>query len=448
MKIIVGHGNMDLDCVASMVLAKYLYPDHVPIRSHLVHPVARKLMNLYEDRLGFMSSAELKGKTVEHAVVVDARSPERIAEYMKNAGGEFREVEIFDHHPFEGRDIPGALVHEASCGANASALARELQRRNLRIESEDATIALTGIYADTGNFLHENVAMEDFQAASWLLGQGASLKLVKEFLVPLKERYQVTLFHEVLNKLELSLIRGHRVQTCYMELEDDSQGLGSVVERVFEVENGELMFGFFFFPRKAKLLVIARNGNPDIRLNEIFTDLGGGGHRQAASATVKTAEGPELVRGILGYVERMLKPADCARDIMTVDVRTISAGATLMEASIQLETWSHTGAPVVDGSGALVGLLTLRDIMHGRRGNQMGSAVRTFMSKEPIVAAPETTVREIDELLFEHDIGHLPVIDAGALVGIVTRADYLDYARDARKRKDRLLEELGVASAL
>ena len=61
MKIIVGHGNMDLDCVASMVLAKYLYPDHVPIRSHLVHPVARKLMNLYEDRLGFMRSSWTPG---------------------------------------------------------------------------------------------------------------------------------------------------------------------------------------------------------------------------------------------------------------------------------------------------------------------------------------------------------------------------------------------------
>ncbi|HAE21751.1 MAG TPA: hypothetical protein DCG47_05430, partial [Spirochaetaceae bacterium] len=71
MKIIVGHSNMDLDCIGSIILAKYLFPDHVPVKSYLVHPVARKLMNLYKNRLGFATSADLKGQTIERMVVVD-----------------------------------------------------------------------------------------------------------------------------------------------------------------------------------------------------------------------------------------------------------------------------------------------------------------------------------------------------------------------------------------
>ena len=38
MKIIVGHSNMDLDCIGSIVLAKYLFTDYMPVKSRLIHP--------------------------------------------------------------------------------------------------------------------------------------------------------------------------------------------------------------------------------------------------------------------------------------------------------------------------------------------------------------------------------------------------------------------------
>ena len=439
MKVIVGHANMDLDCIGSIVLARYLFPDHVPIRSTLVHPAARNLLNLYEGRIGLASPAELKGQAIERMVVVDTRSSERVAEHLRGRPAP-AEIEIFDHHPASADDIPGAILHEAPFGANATQLGLELMARGLSVAPEDATIALTGIYADTGNFTHSNVHREDLEVAAWLLGQGASLKLVKDFLVPLKERSQVVLFHEVLGKLERRSIRGHLVQTCYLELDEDSQGLGAVVERVFEVENGEILFGFFFFRPKAKMLIIARNSAEDVRLDEILSDFGGGGHRQAASATVKTDAGPDLVARIMDYLEAALVPAATAREIMSTDIFTIPPDASLLAASMYLERVNHTGVPVVDGSGAVVGFLTLRDIMKGRKAGQMHVPVRTFMSRKIVTASPQTTVREIDELLYENDIGHLPIVEGGRLVGLVTRADYLEFKRSDRRRREALLE--------
>ena len=64
MKIIVGHTNLDLDCIGSMVLARYIYPDHKPVLSRLVHPSARNLYNLYHYHLDFRPSSDLKGETV------------------------------------------------------------------------------------------------------------------------------------------------------------------------------------------------------------------------------------------------------------------------------------------------------------------------------------------------------------------------------------------------
>ncbi len=447
MNIIVGHNSMDLDCIGSIVLAKYLFPDHVPVKSHLVHPVARNLMNLYADRLGFLTVADLKGQKIERMVVVDTRSSDRIAEYLRGQPSPGAiEFEVFDHHPSDGRDIPNAIIHEGAYGANTTQLGLELMARRLTIAPEDATIALTGIYADTGNFTHDNVAHEDFKVASFLLAQGASLKLVKDFLVPLKEKHQIALFHEILSAVQSRSIRGHQVQTCYLELEDETQGLGAVIEQVFEVENMDVIFGFFFFKKKAKLLIIARNNDSRISLGEILSDFGGGGHHKAASATIKTDEGAALVEGILAYLDRILVPAVCARDIMTETVLTLDPDISLIEASRLLESVSHTGAPVVDSGGTLVGFLSLRDIMNGRKGNQMHVSVRNFMTKKVITAAPETTVRELGDYLFEHNIGHLPITVAGKVVGIVTRNDILEFKKSDRLKRDAFLSILGVAS--
>ena len=445
MKIIIGHGNMDLDCIGSIVLARYLFPDHVAVKSYLVHPVARKLLNLYDQRLGFVTTAELKGQRLDHVVVVDTCSMSRIAEYLHGIEDPTSiEYEVFDHHPAEMRDIPTERMHEGHYGANTTQLGLELMAQGVFIAPEDATIALTGIYADTGNFTHSNVTREDFEVASFLLSQGASLALVKDFLVPLREKQQIVLFHEILNLLEKRSIRGHVVQICYMELEDEAQGLGAVIEQVFEVEHGEVLFGFFFFKNKGKLLVIARNNNPQISLNNLLSDFGGGGHKQAASATIKTDEGKAIAEQIIRYLETMLAPAITARDIMTEIVDTIVQDTSLLNASIFLETVSHTGAPVIDVEGKLVGFLTLRDIQKGRKGNQMHVPVKTYMSRNVISANPDITVQEIDDLLFEKDIGHLPILEHGRLVGMVSRGDILDFKRNDRRRKAAILGELGV----
>ncbi|NLJ46858.1 MAG: CBS domain-containing protein [Treponema sp.] len=441
MKIIVGHSNMDLDCIGSIVLAQYLFPDHVPVRGHLMQPAVRNLMNLYADRLDFIGAGDIRGQRIDRLVVVDARSEDRIAEVLPLVDPG-TEVEVFDHHPPSGREIPGATVHECSYGANASQLCKLLAENGIGLDPEDATIALTGIYADTGNFTHSNVCRQDFNAAAYLLGQGASLKLVKDFLVPLKERHQVVLFHEVLSSLETRTIRGHAVQTCYMELEEDSQGLGAVIERVFEVENGEVLLGFFYFKPKNKALIIGRNSTTDIRLNEILADFGGGGHAQAASATVKTENGRELYERFLGYLERTIRPAATAWDIMTEEVEVLGQEDSLLDASLFFERTMHTGAPVVDGEGKLTGIITLRDILKGRKAGQMKAPIRAFMSRNVVTAAPDSTVREIDDLLFRHNIGHLPIVVDRKVVGIVTRTDFLEFKHSERRKKEQILREL------
>ncbi len=302
MQIIVGHTNMDLDCLGSIAIARVLFPGARALRSRLIHPVARNLYNLYADHLDLGSVAELAGERVESIVVVDTRSMGRVKEFFP-AADDLPPIEVWDHHPAESSDIPGAVVHEAPVGANTTLLGMEGMKRGIRLCADDATIALAGIYADTGNFTHENVSLADFEVAGWLKGQGASIVLVKSFLQTLQEESQVTLFHELLNRVTYQTVHGHLVVTTYMEMERQIGGLAAVVEKVFEVENPDAIFCVFFFGRENETLIIARSQQRSLDVARVLSVFRGGGHPQASSALLKGADREEELSCAAGVSE-------------------------------------------------------------------------------------------------------------------------------------------------
>ncbi len=121
---------------------------------------------------------------------------------------------------------------------------------------------------------------------------------------------------------------------------------------------------------------------------------------------------------------------------MTHPVRTVRDRWTLLEASLHLERINHTGCPVLDDGGAPVGFLTLRDIMKGRKSGMMHAPVKAYMIRKLISCSPGTTMRQLETLFFANNIGHLPVIEAGELVGIITRSDYLAAIREPEREPD------------
>lgn len=427
MKIIIGHSNMDLDCFGSIALIKYLYPDHQLVQSHLIHPAARNLYNLFQNRFDFILPKDLKNETVEEVVVVDTRSRRQVKEYFNQMRGFEGKIEVWDHHPPDEDDIENAVFMTGDYGANTTFIGLELIKRGISVEPEDATIALTGIYADTGNFRHDNVTPEDLEVAAYMLRHGASRKLVKKLLETLKDKKQISLFHEVLNRLTQKTINGHPLVLCYLELQDQVGGLASIIEKVFEIERAEAIFCVFHFTHNNDSLIIARSNNDDINLVEILNEFGGGGHEKAASALVKDRSGMMVYANLEEHLKAVVSKAVIAEDIMEKTVDVIRDTSTLLEASLLLEKINHTGAPVLSQRGELVGFLTLRDIMKGRKNNQMHSSVRGYMSTKVITATKDVTVREIEELLFQHNIGHLPIVQGKSLIGILTRTDYLAF---------------------
>ncbi|MBU2512281.1 CBS domain-containing protein [bacterium] len=427
MKIIFGHTNMDLDCFGSFALIKYLYPDYQLVQSHLIHPAARNLYNLYRNRFNFINAKDLKDETIEKIVIVDTRSRSRVKEYFKYLDNFNGDIEVFDHHPSDSDDIEGAVVHLGEYGSNTTFIGLMLIEQGIAIEPEDATIALTGIYSDTGSFRHDTITSEDLEVASYLLKNKASINLVKKFLESLSDRNQITLFYDLLNRLTHKNINGNSLVVSYIELPSQVGGLADVIEKIFEIEKADAIFCVFHFNHNNDTLIIARSGKDSIQLDTIMEHFGGGGHKKAASALIKDKSGMLVFAQLEEYLKAELEHAIIANDIMITDVDIIRDTMTLMEASLLLEKVNHTGAPVLNPQGKLVGFLTLRDIMKGRKNNGMHSSVKGYMITKVITADKEVTIREIEEILFKNNIGHLPIVQGNSLIGIVTRTDYLKH---------------------
>ncbi|MEW5814175.1 MAG: CBS domain-containing protein [Spirochaetota bacterium] len=431
MQIIIGHSNMDLDCLGSMVLARYLYPDFKLLRSTHIHPAAKNLYNLYQNHLNLLNADDVKELTVEKIVVVDTRVYGRIKEYGEIVENFQGVIDVFDHHLAEPCDIERAAVHEKALGANTTLLGIELLRRNIPVVPEDATIALAGIYADTGNFTHDNVTDDDFKVATYLMQQKASVKLVKKFLTSLPEDYQITIFHELMNGLVYKNLNGHLVILSFIELEKQMSGLAAVVEKIFEVENVDAIFAVFSFIKEKDVIIIARSQKETIDVHEILKRFGGGGHSQASSALLKNTSGEETLINLHEHLRNSLKPALHASDIMARDVGLIDENWSLLQASMFLENINHTGAPVTAAGGELVGFMTLKDIMKARKAGQMHAPVKAYMARKVVTGQEDTTIREIEQLLYKNNIGHLPIVQDRKVVGIVTRTDYLKLMKDS-----------------
>ena len=126
---------------------------------------------------------------------------------------------------------------------------------------------------------------------------------------------------------------------------------------------------------------------------------------------------------------------------MITDPVTLPPTATLEEAEQLMNRYSFSGVPITDDHGTLVGILTNRDIRFCKQSDYSRS-VSEFMTSEGLITAKEgTTLDEARDLLQEHRIEKLPLVDAaGKLRGLITvkdimkRQEYPNAARDDRGR--------------
>jgi len=117
------------------------------------------------------------------------------------------------------------------------------------------------------------------------------------------------------------------------------------------------------------------------------------------------------------------------RDHMDIEVFSLQPGIEILDAVGFLLEHHVTGAPVVDEAGHLVGMLTEKDclklIATGAAANRPRGTVADFMTTAVTTISPDTDVYYAAGLFLHQGFRRFPVVEAGKLVGAITRFDIL-----------------------
>jgi CBS domain-containing protein len=170
-----------------------------------------------------------------------------------------------------------------------------------------------------------------------------------------------------------------------------------------------------------------------------------------------------------------------ASDVMTRNILSVKPDATIAEAIRLMLDNRISGVPVIDEAGRLVGILTEGDLLRrgetaterhrprwleflmgpGRLAEEYvrthGRRIAEVMTRDPVSVAPDTSLKEIVELMERHRIKRVPVLDGDAPVGILSRADLLrglagalaaepGAATSDQEIRERILAELAGAA--
>lgn len=113
-------------------------------------------------------------------------------------------------------------------------------------------------------------------------------------------------------------------------------------------------------------------------------------------------------------------------EVMTKEVKTVESDGTF-EDSVRVMVANDIGCVVVTSESSPVGMFTERDVLRRAAQGQerLSLAMRDVMSTPLVTIAPTATIWDAIETMNDKKIRHLPVVEKGALVGILTQKDLL-----------------------
>ncbi len=112
------------------------------------------------------------------------------------------------------------------------------------------------------------------------------------------------------------------------------------------------------------------------------------------------------------------------RDLMNINVITVEAHSTVTDLIDRMTRERHHGYPVVR-NGELAGCVTLEDLEKLPPNERQSASVSDIMSTDIISVAPNDDIYLALRRMSENEIGRLPVLDNGRLVGILSRSDIM-----------------------
>jgi Zn-dependent protease/CBS domain-containing protein len=113
------------------------------------------------------------------------------------------------------------------------------------------------------------------------------------------------------------------------------------------------------------------------------------------------------------------------KDVMATTLVTVTPDMPVPEVIRLMYSTKHLGFPVLDGAGMLTGMVTLEDVHRTSEIDRDAKRVGDIMARNLITLPPAAMLSDAFRLMSRHNIGRIPIVADGRILGIVTRTDIL-----------------------
>ncbi len=437
MKLITSHINADFDALASMMAAKRIYPE-----AEMVFPGSqeRKVRDFIEvfHPADFRRLRDIDFSKVTQLIIVDAKHADRIGPLAALLSQKGIKIHIYDHHPLEENDIRGEQEMVEEVGATATLFSELLRDRKLNPTAMEATILTLGIYEETGSLLFPSTTARDLLAAAYLLKRGANLNIVSSYIKMDLNRQELDLLNELLTSSAEVVLRGLRVMIAKASRDSYVGDAAHLAHKIMEMEDVDAVV--ILLEMQGKILLVARSRAPELDVAELMKEFGGGGHPTAASATIKEASLELAADKLKTLLDKHIKHGKVAFDVMTSPVITAQWDSTVKEAADTMTRYGVNVLPIIKDE-KYVGLISReiveKALFHGFKKNKSIE----FSTSDAATVGRDTPVRDIEAVMIEQNQRFMPVIEAGSIVGAITRTDLLRVIYEDFLRKRRIDKE-------
>lgn len=126
------------------------------------------------------------------------------------------------------------------------------------------------------------------------------------------------------------------------------------------------------------------------------------------------------------------------------DVHTVPVTASVADAVQTLNTRRIGAVVVVDDAGLVAGILSERDVVRNLKGDcaaLLAAPVSSIMTSTVVTCSRQTNVSELMEQMTRHRIRHIPIVEHGHLVGIVSIGDVVKRKIEETEQEAMALRE-------
>lgn len=301
---VVGHKNLDLDAIAACIGITSIC-DHFDRQSYIiiddeVHELGvEKILCEYQQKSSIIKSTDIPKYHHKNSllVIVDTNKiqllqNEKIVNY-------FDQIIVLDHHQATDQSINREISKiDEDASSTCEIITNIIDKLNIPLNKQSATIVLSGIVLDTNNFIVRTTA-DTYKAAYLLTKQGADPKKVQYYL---KQDINDYIMRQKAIT-EVTVINKKFAFTGAPEnIQYKREDLAKIADTLLQFNNIEA--SFVLGNRVDGGIGLSARSIGNVNVGKVVECLGGGGDNHEAAAQVKNISMKEATKLLLEEIEK------------------------------------------------------------------------------------------------------------------------------------------------